>query len=141
MSFTDAMKVAGVPMLKLLVNGHEGVFVVDTGANCCQIDEEFAKEIGAEEIPSSTKSTISLGGRTPVSHSYYVTFTLGEWELSEVPCTGNNFGTAKEYLRRKGVRMDGIIGVPVMSALHAVIDMNECTLTFNLLDVDETEES
>lgn len=137
LSFADSMKVAGVPIVKLQVNGHEGFFLVDTGANSCLIDDSFARNIGAEEIKTSTKNTISLGGRTAVKHMYNLTFTFGEWELSEVQCSSSNLRVAKEHLLKKGIRMDGIIGVSMLKFLQSEIDLRKCVLTFNMLDITE----
>lgn len=142
LSFADSMKAAGVPIVKLHVNGHEGFFMVDTGANVCHIDTAFAKEIGAEETETSTKNTISLGGRTAVVSTYHLTFTIGDWELSEVKCTSSSMSVAQERLLKKGVRMDGIIGMPMLSFLQAEISLSKCILTFNMPDMaDETEDN
>lgn len=140
LSFADSMKVAGVPIVKLQVNGHEGFFLVDTGANSCLIDDSFARNIGAEEIKTSTKNTISLGGRTAVKHMYNLTFTFGEWELSEVKCTSSSMRVAQEHLLKKGIRMDGIIGVPMLSFLQAEINLNKFVLILNMPDMTEETE-
>lgn len=140
LSFADSMKAVGIPIVKMQVNGHDGFFMVDTGSTGCHIDEGFAKEIGAEEIQSSTKNTISLGGRTAVTNTYYLTFTFGEWELSEVKCTSSSMRVAQEHLLKKGIRMDGIIGVPMLSFLQAEINLNNFVLILNMPDMTEETE-
>lgn len=64
LSFAEEVEVSGMPLVKIVVNGHECYFLVDTGANICNIDGNFAKEIDAEEIPAIVDVTATLVCKT-----------------------------------------------------------------------------
>lgn len=137
LSFEEGLKKAGMPLVKLMVNGYEGYFLVDTGANVSHIDGEFAKEIGAKEIPSIVDITTSLLGDSQVSHSYNVALTLGNICFTDVECSEADFKPVNESLKEYGLGMQGIIGIPLMYILHGVIDIENMTLTFRLPDVEQ----
>ena len=103
LSFEEGVKTADMPLVKLIVNDHEGYFLVDTGANVCFIDETFAKEIGAEEIPPIINNATSLMGNSSVSHSYNVAFNLNAVLLTDIPCAGTDTRAINESLRECGL--------------------------------------
>ncbi len=134
LSFAEEIEVSGMPLVKLVVNGHECYFLVDTGANICNIDGNFAKEIGAEEIPAIVDVTTSLLGDSHVSHSYKVALTVGNVCITDVECAEADFKPINDSLKEFGLGMQGIIGMYMMRVLHGVIDMDSLTLTFRLPD-------
>ncbi|MCR5191980.1 MAG: retropepsin-like domain-containing protein [Bacteroidales bacterium] len=132
LSFEEGFKKAGMPLIKLVVNGREGCFLLDTGANVSLIDGEFAKEIGAEEIPSDVEVTTSLLGDSQVSHSYRVALTIDNICFTDVKCIETDLRPANESLKEYGVELHGIIGLSLIYILHGIIDMEDLTLTFRL---------
>lgn len=134
LSFAEEAEVSGMPLVKLVVNGHECYFLVDTGANICNIDGNFAKAIGAEEIPAIVDVTATLVGETQVSHSYSVTMTFGDIRIKDIACAEADFTPIDESLKEYGLGIQGIIGMNMMRVLHGVIDMDSLTLTFRSPD-------
>ena len=140
LSFKEAIETVGMPLVRLLVNGHEGYFLVDTGANVSIIDEKFAKEVEAVETETTLSATTSIGGDTPVKRSYLVSFTIGGTCISDIPCAESDLSSANDFLGDSGYRLDGLLGMNVMIPLHAVVDVAGCTLAFNLPGIGKTEE-
>ena len=134
LSFAEEIEVSGMPLVKLVVNGHECYFLVDTGANICNIDGNFAREIGADEIPAIVDVTATLVGETQVSHSYSVTMTFGDIRITDIACAEADFSSIDESLKEYGLGIQGIIGMYMMRVLHGVVDMDSLTLTFRLPD-------
>lgn len=139
LSFEEGVKTADMPLVKLIVNDREGYFLVDTGANVCFIDETFAREIGADEIPPIINNATSLMGNSSVSHSYNVAFNLNAVLLTDIPCAGTDTRAINESLRECGLGMNGIIGMFLMRLLNASIDLGNLTITFRLPDKIKTE--
>lgn len=134
LSFAEELEVSGMPLVKIVVNGHECYFLVDTGANICNIDGNFAREIGAEEIPSIVDVTTSLLGDSQVCHSYKVAMTFGDIHITDIACAEVDFTSIDESLKEYGLGIQGIIGMYMMRVLHGVIDLDNLTLTFRLPD-------
>ena len=134
LSFEEGVKTVDMPLAKLLVNDREAYFLVDTGANVCYIDETFAQEIGAEEIPPIIENAIQLSGNYDVSRAYNVAFTIDGMLITDVPCAATDTRGVCESIRESGMAMNGIIGMFLMRILHGSIDLDTLTITFRIPD-------
>lgn len=141
MSFLHSLKTVDMPLVKLMVNGHEGFFLVDTGSNVCHIDESFAKEVGAEEIPPIVDYTTSVHGNAEVSHSYNVSFIIDGVRLDDIPCAAADFKAMNETLAEFGFGMNGISGMFLMRILHASIDVEKAEVALRIPDTVQRSES
>lgn len=137
LSFADTMERVGMPFIKLTVNDHEGYFLLDTGANNSHIDGEFAKEIGAKEVPGEVNVITSMLGDSAVAHSYSVAMTFGNLCLTDVVLSEASFAPVNESLKEYSMRMHGIIGMSFMRMLHGYIDLDSLTLTLRLSEIEQ----
>ncbi|MCK4848041.1 MAG: aspartyl protease family protein, partial [Candidatus Heimdallarchaeota archaeon] len=73
-----------LPLLKVEVNGKEATFFIDTGAWENIIDNDFASEIGIEDVGSS-QGIFAGGKQAPVGHGICDKFSIGDFTIMNIP--------------------------------------------------------
>ena len=82
LSLAEGLNVAGMLLVKLTANGHEGYFALHTWPDLNIISEDFAKEIGAKVLrPSSEQGKIRR-------NIYSISVTVGEVQIDNVISVG-----------------------------------------------------
>lgn len=73
-----------LPLLKVNINGKEATFFIDTGAWEIIIDNEFALEIGIEDV-GSTQGIFAGGKQAAVGHGVCDSFVIGDFTIKNLP--------------------------------------------------------
>ncbi len=127
LSLAEGLNVAGMPMVKLIVNGHEGYFALNTWPDLNIISEDFAKEIGAKVLrPSSEQGKI-------IRNIYSLSVTVGEVQIDNVIGVGFD---AKPFsmFKSQHPELKGFLGLSFLRELNATVDFNKAELTLRFPD-------
>lgn len=130
LSLAEGLNVAGMPMVKLIVNGHEGYFALNTWPDLNIISEDFAKEIGAKVLrPVNVTSEQGKIRR----NIYSISVTVGEVQIDNVISVGFD---AKPFsmFQSQHPELKGFLGLSFLRELNATIDFNKAELTLRFPD-------
>lgn len=109
-----------LPIVKASLNGREGFFLVDSGAEEVVVDDKLAEGAGLEAI-GRKQAAIFPGGRVAgFRRSVAGEIVLGDAVLSSVPVQVQP--VREPFLRALGRHVDGIIGGSVLYRFHTTID-------------------
>ncbi|HWP44985.1 MAG TPA: aspartyl protease family protein [Blastocatellia bacterium] len=109
------------PYIKLRVNGHEALFVIDTGSGFTVISKESAKRFGVSEIARGGKSQgVGGDGKFDIVYGLMKDLQMGDIKVRSVPCFVRPFYGTKE--RPPEERADGFIGLSILSHFITEID-------------------
>ena len=118
---------AGLPIIKVTVNGHEGWFLFDTGAPNV-LSKAFAEKLNLSSL--ATGSVNDSGGNTVDNQAYVL--------VSEINIGGINFkntGAIIQDLSASAIfeclDFDGIIGANLMRTAHWKIDYLKKEISFS----------
>jgi len=112
------------PYVRLLVNGREAVFVIDTGSGFTVMSKEAAKRFGVSEIARGGKSQgVGGSGKFQIVYVLIKTLQLGEAKVRMVPCFIRPFHSAKD--RPKDEAADGFLGLSILSHFVTELDYKD----------------
>jgi hypothetical protein len=106
------------------LNGVEGHFILDTGAEGIFLTDDFANRAHLEDVRAST--AIGLGGGTKTSIRRAKTFTIGDNTLSNVIVSSGDVEFDADS-DRDG--RDGLIGFDLFGATLVALNLDEKTLS------------
>ncbi len=108
-----------LPALHASVNGHEGMFLIDTGGPEIALDTAFANSAGV--VATKTEQGTFAGGKqAPVAFGRIAKFSVGALEVADVPAV---LLDAKAYASVTGGKpVAGVIGTQFLSRFLATID-------------------
>jgi tetratricopeptide (TPR) repeat protein len=115
------------PYMKILVNGREATFVIDTGSGFTVISKAAARRLGISEIArGGTSQGFGGSGHFPIIYGLLKTLQLGEAKMTAVPCFIRPFhdGTMKPDQERA----DGMIGLSVLANFLTELDYKDSVL-------------
>jgi hypothetical protein len=123
-----------LPALLASVNGHEGLFLIDTGGPEIALDSAFAASagIGAAAGVPGVQGTFAGGKQAPVSFGRIGKFSLGTLDVADVPAV---LLDTKAYASVAGGKpVAGVIGTQFLSRFLATIDYPEGKLVLEPRD-------
>jgi predicted aspartyl protease len=115
-----------LPLVTVSVNGHDALFVVDTGAPDIIIDPDFAHELGIAMVAAG--NGIFAGGKTaPIERAVVDRFAVGGAVVRAMAATTNPTRRLPFF---PGRRVDGILGTGFFERFTATIDYPHARLVF-----------
>ncbi len=107
---------------KASINGHEGRFIIDTGASATCVDQSLYKEFQlTTEFMEKQIGTASGSLRPRVS--YKNTLELGDWSDEDVTLLSMDMSFVNNALKTEGMRpIQGLLGADFLIASSAIID-------------------
>src|SRR5205085_8885901 len=98
------------PYIRVKVNGHDALFVIDTGSGFTVISKDSAKRLGVSEIARGGKSQgIGGDGKFSIVYGLIGALQLNDVKVRMVPCFIRPFHGVEQ--RPAVVRADGFIGL------------------------------
>jgi predicted aspartyl protease len=118
------------------VNGREGVFVLDTGANVSVIDSDHAAHFRLATGATGQGPAIVLGGRNAARQVRIESLSLGDIPVRQRRIVLTDLGALGDALAPlAGGAVHGLIGQDVLKEHRAVIDVERPILY--LIEADE----
>jgi predicted aspartyl protease len=113
---------SGHLVTKAKINGHEGRFIIDTGASASCINQEMYKEFQLEtEFLDRTIGTASGSLRPRIS--YKNTIELGDWSDEDCTLLSMDMNHINNALKAEGMKsIQGLLGADFLITASAVID-------------------
>jgi hypothetical protein len=126
----------GHHLVTAAVNGKEGVFVLDTGANLSVIDVDHAAHFGLGKSTGRPGGATGLGGSNVARQVGIDTLTLGGIEVRQRRMVVTDLGSIGDALAPlAGGAVHGLIGQDALKEHRAVIDVERPILY--LIEADE----
>jgi len=105
----------------LIVNGVEGRWLLDTGANLSLVSESFAHRLGLQPLPGVAHTQAGLTGiENPLHVALLPTLPIGGATLHNVVIMVLPDRNMNINLGKSSYQIDGIIGDPVFQALGTI---------------------
>ncbi|MGB8264981.1 MAG: aspartyl protease family protein, partial [Candidatus Velthaea sp.] len=115
-----------LPLVTVSVNGHDALFVVDTGAPDIVLDPAFAQELGIATTAAGT-GTFAGGKTGTVQHAVVDRFAAGVATVRAMPATVSPTRMVPFF---PGRRVDGILGTGFFMRFTSTIDYPHAQLVF-----------
>ena len=117
-------RTTGHHLVTARINGKEGVFVLDTGANMSVIDVDHAAHFGIEAGRGSRGGATGLGGARAASQASIESLSLGGIDVRQRRMVLTDLGQLGDALAPlAGGAVHGLIGQDVLKEHRAVIDV------------------
>jgi hypothetical protein len=107
-----------LPLVKVRVQGHDAVFVVDTGGPDLVLDKDFAAEIGLA-VTMGGPGTFAGGRQAMVAHAMLGEFAVGPVTVRDIPIS---VLPTRNFDLKPGTRIDGIVGTGFLMHFLSTID-------------------
>jgi Aspartyl protease len=108
-----------LPLVRLVVDGRAGHFIIDTGASELVLDPAFAAEIGARDF-GAEQGVFAAGRRAPARHARVGAVQIGAQTLRNVPALV--LDTSRFSPAAGGLRVDGVLGTSVFYRFLVTLD-------------------
>jgi Aspartyl protease/Tetratricopeptide repeat len=108
-----------LPAVSAAVNGHQGLFLIDTGGPEIALDTNFATTAGIVAV-GGEQGTFAGGRRAPISFGRIAQFGIASLEVADVPAVLLN--TAAYSAVTGGKPVAGVIGTEFLSRFLATIN-------------------
>jgi Aspartyl protease len=107
--------------VELTVNGVQGPWLLDTGANLSVVSKSFAERLGLKLLPGTAQTTAGLTGiENPLRVALLPTLQMGGATLHNVVVMVLNDANLNINLGKNTYQINGIIGYPVFQALGSI---------------------
>ena len=117
-------RTTGHHLVTATINGKEGVFVLDTGANMSVIDVDHAAHFGVEAARGSRGGATGIGGARSAQQTPIESLSLGGVEVRHRRMVLTDLGPLGDALAPlAGGAVHGLIGQDVLKEHRAVIDV------------------
>lgn len=117
-------RTTGHHLISASVNGREGVFVLDTGANVSVIDSDHAAHFGLGGGRSSAGGAVVLGGSNTARQVGIESLRLGDIPIRQRRMVLTDLGALGDALAPlAGGAVHGLIGQDILNEHRAVIDV------------------
>ncbi|MEW6210896.1 MAG: aspartyl protease family protein [Acidobacteriota bacterium] len=122
------------PYVKILINGREANFVIDTGSYSTVVSRKAVKRLGVREIARGGNSEGFGGtGKFPIVYGLIKSVQIDGVKVQSVPCFIREFHVTEDQPIED--REDGLIGLAVLSSFLAQLDYGA-----NVLKLDPRED-
>ena len=118
----DFTNFIGIILFEGEINGVEGTFLLDTGADTSIINTKVAERIGLEK----KKSPLSLLGAGMIDQYKVKEFGFGEWYFDDVLVTGFDLSIIDRHL---GFELMAILGGDFLHKYYLTVDYQESYFT------------
>jgi predicted aspartyl protease len=126
----------GHHLVKTRVNGQDGVFILDTGANLSVIDADHAAHFGISAERGRTGGATGIGGSNAARQVRIESLAFGKVKLRQERMMVTDLGSIGDALAPlAGGAVHGLIGQDVLKEHRAVIDVERPLLY--LIEADE----
>jgi predicted aspartyl protease len=117
-------RTTGHHLVSASINGREGVFVLDTGANVSVIDSDHARHFGLGGGKASAGGAVVLGGANAARQVAVESLSLGGIPIRQRRMVLTDLGPLGDALAPlAGGAVHGLIGQDVLKEHRAVIDV------------------
>ncbi|AZQ43421.1 retropepsin-like aspartic protease family protein [Nonlabens ponticola] len=115
-------KKSGHIVTKASINGHQGRFIIDTGASATCVDQALYKDFDlTTEFMGKEIGTASGSLRPRISHNNML--ELGDWNDEDTTLLSMDMTFINTALKAEGMRsIQGLLGADFLVASKAVID-------------------
>ena len=125
----------GHHLIEAAINGRNGQFVLDTGANMSVIDRAHLASFGLSQGSRDVGGAIGVGAAGQASRVAIDGFTIGPVQVRQNRIVSSDLGQLLTLLSRaSGMTVSGIIGQDVLNEHRAIIDVERPMLY--LMDED-----
>jgi hypothetical protein len=126
----------GHHLVTTAVNGKEGVFILDTGANLSVIDSDHVAHFGLASVRGRAGGATGLGGSNTARQVPIDSLAFGKVKLRQRRMVVTDLGSIGDALAPlAGGAVHGLIGQDVLKEHRAVIDIERPLLY--LIEADE----
>jgi hypothetical protein len=125
-----------LPLVKVRVQGHDAVFVIDTGGPDLVLDKDFAAELGIAATMSGP-GTFAGGMQAMVAHAVLGEFAVGPVTVRNIPV---GVLPTRNFALRPGTRIDGVIGTGFLMHFLSTIDYEHGALVLQPRDASASFE-
>ena len=110
----------------LTVNGVQGPWLLDTGANLSVVSKSFAERLGLKPLPGVTQTQAGLTGtENPLRVALLPTLPMGGATLHNVVVLVLDDANLNIDLGKQAYQINGIIGYPVFQALRTITFLHD----------------
>jgi hypothetical protein len=110
----------------LTVNGVQGPWLLDTGANLSVVSKSFAERLGLKFLPGVTQTQAGLTGiENPLRVALLPTLPMGGATLHNVVALVLDDANLNINLGKQAYQINGIIGYPVFQALRTITFLHD----------------
>jgi hypothetical protein len=110
----------------LTVNGVQGPWLLDTGANLSVVSKSFAERLGLNFLPGVTQTQAGLTGiENPLRVALLPTLPMGGATLHNVVVLVLDDANLNINLGKQAYQINGIIGYPVFQALRTITFLHD----------------
>jgi predicted aspartyl protease len=110
----------------LTVNGVQGPWLLDTGANLSVVSKSFAERLGLKFLPGVTQTQAGLTGiENPLRVALLPTLPMGGATLHNVVVMVLDDANLNISLGKQAYQINGIIGYPVFQALGTIAFLHD----------------
>jgi hypothetical protein len=110
----------------LTVNGVQGPWLLDTGANLSVVSKSFAERLGLKFLPGVTQTQAGLTGiQNPLRVALLPTLPMGGATLHNVVVLVLDDANLNINLGKQAYQINGIIGYPVFQALRTITFLHD----------------
>jgi tetratricopeptide (TPR) repeat protein len=115
------------PYVKVLINGREANFVIDTGSYSTVVSRKAVKRLGVSEIARGGNSEGFGGtGKFPIVYGLIKSVQIDGVKVQAVPCFIREFHVTEDQPAED--REDGLIGLAVLSSFLTQLDYGASVL-------------
>jgi aspartyl protease len=112
--------------VKLTVNGVQGPWLLDTGANLSVVTKSFAERLGLKLLPGVAQTEGGLTGiENPLRVALLPTLQMGGAALHNVVAMVLDDASLNINLGKQSYQIDGILGYPVFQALGTITFLHD----------------
>ena len=131
LSLAEGLNVAGMLLVKLTANGHEGYFALHTWPDLNIISEDFVKEIDANVLRQVTVTSEQGKIRRNI---YGMSVSVGDVQIDNVISVGFDSKAFSEIFNSQHPELKGFLGLGFLRELKATVDFNKDELTLRFPD-------
>lgn len=118
----------GHVITKVIINGHSGRFIIDTGASATCIDNTLTDRFSLDPKEMSERISTASGSLTPqISHHNHV--QLGDYHDTDCDLLVMDMSYINQTLKNGGMySVQGILGANFLHKSRAIIDYGSLTI-------------
>lgn len=112
-----------LPLIKVILNGHETYFLVDSGASSTVLDINSRRKMGFDTFGRMASQRVEgIGGNREVMYVHNAGLYLGDIKVNS-SMIAVDLANVVSYIKRKtSYRISGILGTDTMKTYNIVID-------------------
>lgn len=126
-SFFEALKLAGLPVVTMTSKGVDVNFLLDTGSNKSFIDIKLVEELDSSIIEGKKAIVTGINDKSNETYAYNLILDYKDNRF-ENEFQAFDFEASVGHIRKKqGIKIDGIIGSDFLSKYKYIINYDDFT--------------